>query len=209
MHAELRDRHVSLRLREASAGTAVISVCGRDSPGLLARISGALAAHGLNILAAEVNSGSDGIAIDELRVEQPVPWAALAPDLERAVTSDADVVARLVDLERPSGLGERPAPPVQTRVTADNEASARFTVIDVVARDRPGLLYRLTRALHQLALDIRLARITTEGHTAHDAFYVEWVTGGKLEPPHLERVLERLREAIRAPLGPPPPSKTG
>ncbi|HSS08955.1 MAG TPA: hypothetical protein VLL25_03665 [Acidimicrobiales bacterium] len=39
-------------------------------------------------------------------------------------------------------------------VNFDNHASASATVIDVHTRDRVGVLYRITRALPELALDI-------------------------------------------------------
>lgn len=199
MCAELRTQHASMRLDEAADETAIITVCAKDGPGILSRVSGVLAGHGLNILSAEVFSKNDGIVIDVFRVELPVPWDALVGELERAASGELSPEPKLRRRECPSALGEPPAPPVETEVSIDNDASLRFTVIDVVARDRPGLLYRVTRALHRLGLDIGLARITTEGHTARDAFYVEYVTGGKLtDPARIARVIDCVEKAADA-----------
>ena len=194
---ELATSPAALRFEPAPGGTGTVTVSCQDAPGLLARLSGALAAHGVNILGAEVHGRTDGIVVDVFRVMTPVPWEALALDMRRVIAGEVEPGELLRRLERPSPLGERPTPPVPTDVSADDAASEQFTVIDVVARDRPGLLYRLTRALHRLGLDIRLARVTTEGHTARDAFYVERVGGGKeSDPGRLAEVLEAVRAAL-------------
>ena len=44
------------------------AVCTRDRPGLFAMLSGVLAAHGMNILAARITTSRDGVALDAFRV---------------------------------------------------------------------------------------------------------------------------------------------
>jgi [protein-PII] uridylyltransferase len=65
-------------------------------------------------------------------------------------------------------------------VSVHNDASADATVIDVQAIDRVGLLYRITRALAELDLDIRSAKAHTVGDRAFDAFYVRDRAGAKI-----------------------------
>ncbi|MFT7624356.1 MAG: [protein-PII] uridylyltransferase [Myxococcota bacterium] len=187
---------VALRLRHASADTAVITVCCADVPGQLTRISGVLAAHGLNIFGAEAFSRGDGVVIDDFRVEEPVPWEAVRADLKSVLTGTVDVEELLRAFERPSGLGERPAPPVETLVAADNDASQHYTVVDVRARDRPGLLYRVSRSLYTQGLTIGLARIAAEGDTAWDAFYVRSVDTGKLPDSDLRLVVAAVEASL-------------
>ena len=62
----------------------------------------------------------------------------------------------------------------------DNEASGRFTVIEVHARDRSALLNRLGRALFEAQIIIHSAHITHYGESAADTFYVTDLVGGKI-----------------------------
>ena len=84
---------------------------------------------------------------------------------------------------------------VAPRVSIDNELSRTHTVIEVDARDRPGLLYDIARALSSLNLRLSSAHVTTFGETAADVFYVKDVFG--LQITH-EVKLERVRETLLA-----------
>jgi hypothetical protein len=44
------------------------AVCTRDRPGLFSRLSGVLAANGMNILAARIATSNDGVALDAFRI---------------------------------------------------------------------------------------------------------------------------------------------
>jgi [protein-PII] uridylyltransferase len=65
-------------------------------------------------------------------------------------------------------------------VLIDDRASPRHTVVEVFAKDRPGLLYALARALHEVALSIALSKINTEGTRVVDVFYVTELDGSKV-----------------------------
>ncbi|RLT39655.1 MAG: hypothetical protein DWI58_12605 [Chloroflexi bacterium] len=70
-------------------------------------------------------------------------------------------------------------------------------MIEVAAADRVGLLYAITRVLHDLRLDIHLAKVDTFGHEVADAFYVLRENGQKIEAPdEIDRVQRRIVEAI-------------
>jgi [protein-PII] uridylyltransferase len=76
-------------------------------------------------------------------------------------------------------------------VRVDNTASGASTVIEVRAPDRLGVLYRITRALADLDLNILTARIDTLGHEVVDTFYVRTSSGQKVEDRAHIRELER------------------
>ena len=171
-----------------------VVVAAPDRPGLFSRIAGTLTLHGLDVLAARVGSTDDGLAADEFDV---VPafgtWpekARLVADLRRAVTGRLSVEARLSERAQQyrRRRSARAAMPVTRQVTVDDEASATATVVEVRAPDAPGTLYRVTRALAELDLDIRHAKVATYGHEVIDAFYVVDGEGQKLDAELAEEV---------------------
>jgi hypothetical protein len=97
---------------------------------------------------------------------------------------------------------------VAVRVKTDNISSARMTVLDVRAPDRPGLLYAIAEALHGAGASIELARIATEGNRATDAFYVvDAYSRGKFVDPErigeIESAVRRRSRRCRARLAEP------
>ena len=84
-----------------------------------------------------------------------------------------------------------------THITFDNEGSEIYTIIEVDTRDRPGLLYDLTRTLAANNIYIASAMIATYGAQVVDAFYVKDMFGLKLHAKHRQEALEKkLRQAI-------------
>jgi [protein-PII] uridylyltransferase len=88
---------------------------------------------------------------------------------------------------------------VDTRIVIDNTWSNAFTAIEISGKDRPGLLYEVTRALSDLNLNIGSAHIATYGERAVDVFYVTDLTGAKIVNPTREAAIrKRLEQAIVA-----------
>jgi [protein-PII] uridylyltransferase len=84
-----------------------------------------------------------------------------------------------------------------THITFDNEGSEIYTIIEVDTRDRPGLLFDLTRTLAVNNIYIASAVIATYGAQVVDTFYVKDMFGLKLHTKSRQEALERkLRQAI-------------
>jgi [protein-PII] uridylyltransferase len=170
---------------------ATLVVVAPDRPGLLSRVAGALALRRVGVVAADAASTA-GMAASRLRLAPPdhgIDWEAVTADVRRAVDGRLAVEARLVQggrrpLRRAALLGE-------PTVRVDNVASGTCTVVEVRAPDGAGRLYRITRALADLDLDIRTARIATLGDEVIDTFYVRTATGSKVTEPDHRRELER------------------
>jgi [protein-PII] uridylyltransferase len=181
-----------------------LTVVDRDRPGLFSRIAGVLAVNGLDVLRADAYSTDDGMALAVFRVESPfgpaLPWARVQHDLELALAGRLALNARVE--ARARAYARRPpvaARPARTAVTVDNETSSTATVVDVEAPDAVGVLYRITRALAELDLDIRSAKVQTVGHQAIDSFYVRDGRGEKVtDPEHLVEVERALLHALAA-----------
>jgi [protein-PII] uridylyltransferase len=97
---------------------------------------------------------------------------------------------------RSSAQFAKPLPRVATKVVIDNDSSRDHSVIDVFTADRVGLLYVLARTFFELGLTVDLARISTEGHRAADAFYARTASGGRLEGARADEVVAALQEAL-------------
>ena len=117
-----------------------------------------------------------------------------APDVKEE-SLDALMARRL----KASSIPQKPLPRVPTKVVIDNESAREHSVIDIFTADRVGLLHTLARTFFDLGLDVDLARITTEGHRAADAFYVRTGDGGRLEGELGERVVGALSQALARP----------
>jgi [protein-PII] uridylyltransferase len=169
--------------------------------GLFSRITGALTAKGLAILSANICTTTRGVVIDSFRVHDgdhsgAVPEFRLR-DVEAAIaevltggTTVEYLFQRHRRLTRPETLQLLRDP---TRVVIDNDSSDRFTVIDVFARDRRGLLYAIATILLELGLSVSLAKISTHLDQVLDVFYVTDRAGGKLQD---ERRLVEIQSTL-------------
>ncbi|MDB4997524.1 MAG: [Protein-PII] uridylyltransferase, partial [Myxococcaceae bacterium] len=195
------------------AEVAELCVIAEDRPGLLARISAAITAGRLEVLAAQVysrtvpSSQDRTEAVDLFWVRDRVDGAeAAARALGRLVKDLEDVCTGAVDAEKllearaggSSQWRERPSPAVVTEVVVEDRASPRHTVIEIFAKDRPGLLYTVARSLHDLGLSIALSKINTEGTRVADVFYVSELDGSKVLPG--ER-FKAIRDALTSAIG--------
>jgi len=107
-----------------------------------------------------------------------------------------------VELARPQAIPTRTRTlAVPPRVIINNNASRTNTVIEVNGRDRPGLLFQVTRALTSLNLQISSAKISTYGEKVVDVFYVKDLFGHKIED---ETRLKNIREGLLAALAEEP-----
>ena len=163
-----------------------------DRPGLFSRVAGVLSIHGLDVLGAQAHSDEQGMAANEFRVAPPrdgvIDWTRVAGDLERAIAGQLAIEARLAERARTYRRRRAlAAAAVRTSVRIDNDASSNATVVEVRAPDRVGLLYRITKAIADLGLDIRHARVQTLGPEVVDTFYVRYADGKVIDAVHLGR----------------------
>ena len=181
-----------------------ITLYAADHPGLFSRIAGALAISSANIVDAKIMTMSNGMALDTFWVQdlaghpfdRPDKLARLAVIFENVLTGDLKPHR---ELARPPALPSRMQVfTVMPRVLVDNKASASHTVIEVNGRDRPGLLYELTRELTRLNLQISSAKISTYGEKVVDVFYVKNLFGHKVEQPTKLSDIRKSLEAVLA-----------
>lgn len=188
----------------ATRGATLVSVYAADHPGLFYRIVGAIHLAGASVIDAHVHTTTDGMAMDNFLVQDPqgrpfrdeTQMERLRGSIVQALTSRTRMVDRLE--KRPLPFARADAFEVAPFVVSDNDASNRFTVIEVNARDRPALLNSLAQALFRSKATIRSAHIMTYGERAVDTFYVTDLLGDKISGAQRLKTLEaRLLEAAK------------
>jgi len=172
------------------------TVVARDMPGLFAALAGAISSFGMDIVKAEAFANAKGHILDTFVFADPKRTLELnPPENERLQMTLEDVAAGKLNVAKL--LDGRPAPlrhklrAVTPRVHFDSQACETATLVEIVAEDRPRLLYDLASALSSEGCDIDVVLIDTEGHRAIDVFYVAR-DGAKLTRPVQELLEQKL-----------------
>ena len=176
----------------------------RDRPFLFAKLSGVLAAWGMNIVKANAFSNEAGTVVDtlyftdrfrtlELNLSE---WGRFKRSVTDVLLGEADLEKMLRDRQR-SEKGTIAKVKVETKIEFDDSCSATSTLVQVIAQDRPRLLHRIASCLSDQKCNIEIALIDTEGQMAIDTFYL--TSGGKkLQAEHCRQVEKALVEELRA-----------
>ena len=190
---------------EVERGYTNCTVCTYDIPGLFSMITGVMAANGMNILGAQIHTNTNEKVLDILQVNSPQGfviteesrWARFETDLRQVLEGKVRVGQLVAKRHRPSILTEKAKPTVPARVEIDNEVSSDYTVIDIYAHDKVGLLYSITSTLTRLGLYIGVSKISTKVDQVADVFYVKDIFGQKIsEPAKLEEIRKELLAAV-------------
>ncbi|TGU72844.1 [protein-PII] uridylyltransferase [Geomonas terrae] len=190
---------------EVDKGFTNCTICTYDVPGLFSMITGVMAANGMNILGAQIHTNRNEKALDILQVNSPQGfviteenrWARFESDLRQVLEGKVRVGQLVAKRHRPSILTEKAKPTVPARVEIDNEVSSDYTVIDIYAHDKVGLLYSITSTLTRLGLYIGVSKISTKVDQVADVFYVKDIFGHKIsDPGKLEEIRKELLEAV-------------
>ena len=179
-----------------------LTIAAPDRTGLFAIMAGAIALHGMDILACDLFTWKDGTAVDVFTVGSPPDnlfadevWARLSRSIGYALLGKLDIAYRLEE-RRCSPLHKtRSGPELPPIVTIDNRGSDFYTIVEVAATDRTGFLFDMARTLAENGVSIHVAMISTIEGRAADIFHVRDEAGQKITDP--ER-MEAIRQALLA-----------
>ena len=194
---------MSTAVREVRGGFSELILCTRDVLGLYSNVAGVLTAHNINILGAHVYTTRSGLALEIYRLSTPrggdeerrLAWQEFEASLESVLREDLRVRDLLQRKGRPLGIEKSPTPQPST-VAISNEESDFYTIVDVAADDRLGLLHDLTRTIAAHGFEIYISKAGTVLDQVADTFYLKDREGKKILDPE---ALEHLRiELLRA-----------
>jgi [protein-PII] uridylyltransferase len=177
LEARSRTQEAALEIRKLESAWQMTLVAS-DRPGLFAAAAGTLAAFGMNILRAEAFANRRGMVLDTFTFADPSRTLDLNPtevdrlrrQAKRVLAGKADVRELLRHRPKPSLPSRKARIPAQ--VSFNSEASNSATLIEIVAEDRPGLLYDMANAISSNGGNIEVVLIDTQAHKAIDVFYV-------------------------------------
>lgn len=183
-HAQLMDPmlakgRVRSQVTPLGLGRWTIDLAARDTRGLLAWTTQALATAGLDLEGCVAVTWDDGGVIQSFSVG----GAEVPADLDEMVESllGSEVTAE-------------PMPEVS--LSFDNDASPWYTLCDVQATDRRGLLRDLAAAVTAAGATIHSAHVTTASHRALDRFELAMPDGSKLDSGTEARILRNVKEGV-------------
>ncbi len=173
-----------------------IVVVTHDRPGLFADLAGAFLLHHLDIRTARIFTLTDGTVIDIFDVASPygdIWWPEVEHTLERAIKLEIELEKLLKNAKPLVTSFKTPIRGCDITVRVENTSSDFFTVVEIFAPERVGLLYFLAKALSTWGLDIQRAFISNRADLASNVFYVRSIDGEKIseeELPQLKNYLE-------------------
>ena len=176
-----------------------------DKPFLFSNISGVLSYFGMDIHRGQAMTTPHGLVLDVFEFtddeaylkQNAAATAEMSKMLEQVVAGSIDVTALLRGRMR--SLIHRVRhhhrrPPV---VHFDNEHSRKYTVLEIIADDAPGLLHRISRVISGHGCDVHLVLISTEGKRAIDVLHITR-KGAKLPDADQAALAGDLQQALEA-----------
>ncbi len=187
-----------------------LTIITRDRPGLFADLTGAFALHHLDIRSARIFTFTDGTVLDVFEIAGPygeVWWPEVEETLGKVLSGKLDLESLVRKIKPLVCTIRKPQKSPEIIVNLNNTQSDFFTIVEVFAPDRLGLLYFLAKSLSSWPVDIQRAFISNRADLASDVFYVRTLEGEKLaeeELPELKTYLKKLLTELCAPEGPKP-----
>jgi [protein-PII] uridylyltransferase len=187
-------------------GHSVVTFCTWERERLLAKVAGSFSVVPLNILSADVFPRGDNVVLSVFRVcdtkahpvTHPRDLELVEQTLRRALEDESFDFVPLI--EKAKRQSRRAAPGIEfpTRIAIDNKTHPTYTLIEIQAPDRIGLLYDVLSCLDRENILIPLCRINTQAGAAIDTLYVrDRSTHAKITDSHRIRAIhEHLSSAI-------------
>ena len=171
-----------------------------DHHGLFSQISGLVASSGYDIVSAKIITRSDGYALDTFFLQnkerKPISDINLRKKLIETITKGLEGnfnIEKALNIkwkEIPARFRAVKAP---IRVIIDNKTSDQYTILDIKCKNAPGVLYKITKIITTLGLQINTANVSTYGDRVVDIFYLKNAFGSKVDD---NTTIEKVKNSI-------------
>ena len=175
---------------------------------LLAKIAGSFSVVPINILSADIFPRGDNVVLGVFRVcstkahavTDPCEFELVEQTLRRALEDENFDFLPLIEKAKRQSHHHRLAPGIEfpTRIAVDNKTHPIYTLIEIQAPDRLGLLYDILTGLDRESVSIALSRINTQDGAAIDTLYVvDRSTSAKItDSQRITAIQQHLQSAI-------------
>ncbi|HEY5991103.1 MAG TPA: [protein-PII] uridylyltransferase [Candidatus Udaeobacter sp.] len=187
-------------------GHTVMTFCTWERERLLAKVAGSFSVVPLNILSADVFPRADNVVLGVFRVcdtnarpaTDPRDFKLVEQTLRRALEDESFDFLSLIEKAKRQSRRLAPAIEFPTRIAIDNKTHPSYTLIEIQAPDRLGLLYDVLSCLDRENILIPLSRINTQAGAAIDTLYVvDGANHAKITDSHRIRTIQQhLKNAI-------------
>jgi len=187
-------------------GHTVMIFCTWERERLLAKVAGSFSVVPLNILSADVFPRGDNAVLGVFRVcdanarpaTDPRDFKLMEQTLQRALEDESFDFLPLIEKAKCQSRRLAPAIEFPTRIAIDNKTHPTYTLIEIQAPDRLGLLYDVLSCLDCENILIPLSRINTQAGAAIDTLYaVDGANHAKITDSHRIRMIQQhLKSAI-------------
>jgi len=194
-----KDVIVELDIRD-DLNTIEVIVCAKDRVGLLSRVCGAITSLTYNIKWAKIYTLDNNITIDNIMIDNPYSGRKMPASKQdvlknriiETINDTSNIVRQITQSESsiktPANIFVK-----KDKIEFDNEVSTQYTVIDIYAMDRIGLLYDILCTFSKLGLNVARAKISTDVDRVVDSFYLTDSNGDKITD---SKILDLIREEL-------------
>jgi len=188
LYESLHNQSVVMHVeKEEETNTRILTICAKDCPGLFSIITGILSICNISICDARVHTWRNRIALDIFKVLAPKDqlyedqiWQKIENKIQESLSSDLQIHQTLAEQAAQVSF-DKHLKHESARIRIDNQLSAFYTIIEVFAQDRPGLLFGITDTLYRSGYNIYFAKIATESDQVVDIFYIKDLNGHKIQ----------------------------
>ena len=171
-----------------------------DHHGLFSQISGLVASSGYDIVSAKIITRSDGYALDTFFLQnkerKPISDINLRKKLIETITKGLEGnfnIEKALNIKWKEIPARFRAVKSPIRVIIDNKTSDQYTILDIKCKNAPGVLYKITKIITTLGLQINTANVSTYGDRVVDIFYLKNAFGSKVDD---NTTIEKVKNSI-------------
>ncbi len=186
--------------KESDLQATELIVIAPDHHGLFSLISGLVAASGYDVVSAKIITRSDGYALDTFFIQNKDKKPILEDNSRKKLIKTISLgLEGNFDIEKALNIKWEEIPArfravkAPTRIIVDNKTSENFTILDIKCKNAPGVLYKITKTLTSLGIQINTANVSTYGDRVVDIFYIKNAFGSKVDD---KTTIDKIKKSI-------------